>query len=317
MLYDNAQLAMIYLRAAHIFNEPIYRNVAIETLDFMWSEMRDESGLITSISALDDKGKEGGAYLWTEEQLKAVLDNDDFRLVSRIWGMDTPSEYESGYLPLIRKEPSSAEQKRLQVIYPKLLLARNMRVSPKDTKSLVGLNGLALAAFSEAADIAPRYRLAADELRSFIVEKMWQNRELQKGISNQKLLGQADLEGYAYAASGLLRYAQVSKNIADLKLVNKIAQTAWLKFYTPRGFLLEQNSELAKPYYQVVIEDGPLPSPSSVLIDVSIRTGDRALKKNAENALGFSEALHSRGLFWNTGQVRALGNLFSVGTSKH
>ncbi len=48
MLYDNAQLAMIYLRAARIFKNPAYREIAIETLDFMLSEMRVGAAFVTS-----------------------------------------------------------------------------------------------------------------------------------------------------------------------------------------------------------------------------------------------------------------------------
>ena len=60
MLYDNAQLAMIYLRAARIFNHPAYRDIAIETLDFMLSEMRVGAAFITSTSALDNRAEKAG-----------------------------------------------------------------------------------------------------------------------------------------------------------------------------------------------------------------------------------------------------------------
>ena len=309
MLYDNAQLAIIYLRAARILNRPVYRAIGIETLDYLLSEMRVGNGFITSISALGEKGKEGESYLWTEAQLKAVLDNNEFGLVARIWGMDTPSEFELGYLPLNRIEPSRDEGKRLQVLYPRLLKVRKARISPKDTKLLAGLNGLALAAFSEAADIAPRFRQAADELCSFILDELWHNGELQKGVSNGQSLGVADLEGYAYVSSGLLRYGQLSNNAADIQIARQITQIAWQKFFTPRGFVLEQKSELARPYYLEVIEDGPLPSVSSVLIDTSIRTGDKALKAKAEEALGFT--LQNRAAFWHASQVSALNHLFA------
>lgn len=312
MLYDNAQLAMIYLRAARIFNHPAYRDIAIETLDFLLAEMRVGAAFVTSTSALDMQGREGGIYLWTEEQLKLILKHDEYVLVARIWGMDTPAEFDLGYLPMNRKQPTLAEQKSLTEIYRKLMQLRQERGIPKDSKLLAGLNGLALAAFSEAAVLAPRYRQAADELRAYIVESLWQNGELHKGMSRQQLLGQGDLEAYAYTASGLLRYAQLSGNASDAKTAIQIANVAWHKFHTPRGFLLEQGSELAKPFYQAVVEDGPLPSPSSVLIDTSLRTGDKALRDKARNALADGEALQKQGLFWFASQVTALNRLFDM-----
>ena len=311
MLYDNTQLAMIYLRAATIFHRPAYRDIAIETLDFMLKEMRVGGGFITSISAVNSRGEEGASYLWTKEQLKAILENDEYPLISKIWGMGSAAEFEFGYLPMSRKQAVPAESKRLKLIYAKLLQHRQQRDYPKDIKLLVGLNGMALAAFSEAADTAPRFKQAADELRSFVIN-LWQNGELLKGISKQQSLGLADLDGYAYTASGLLRYAQQSKNIGDAKIAVKIAQAAWHKFYSHHGFVLEQKSVLARPYYQEVIEDGPLPSPSSVLIDVSLKSGDKGLKDKAHDALGFGAAMQRQGLFWHASQVMALSRLFPV-----
>ena len=310
MLYDNAQLAMIYLRAAKIFKQPAYRDIAIETLDFMLAEMRVEGGFVTSMSALDEQGREGGAYLWTEAQLKGMLEPDEFALVARIWGMDRAAEFDFGYLPMNRKQPALAEQKSMKQIYSKLLQQRKARPVPRDIKLLAGLNGLALAAFSEAAVIAPRFRKAADELRAYFLAYLWQNGTLPKGISKQQLLGEADLEGYAYTAFGLMHYAKMSGNAGDAKTASQIAQVAWQKFHTPHGFLLEEKSELAKPYYHGVVEDGPLPSPSSILIDVSLRSGDKALRDKAREALADGEALQKQGLFGFASQVSALNRLY-------
>ena len=336
MLYDNAQLAMIYLRAARIFNNPAYQEIAIETLDFMLSEMRVGAAFVTSTSALDDGGREGGAYLWSEAQLKAILNQDEYALLARIWGMDTVAEFDLGYVPMNRKKPAIDEQPRLKEIYAKLMQQRKTRLVPKDVKLLAGLNGLALSALTEAVDIAPRFRLAADDLRAFILENLWQNGVLYKGLSRQQLLGQGDLESYAYIAAGLMKYSQLSgkagdakagyaqvgyaqvgdAQVGDAKTARKIAQLAWLKFHTPHGFLLEQKSELAKPYYLGVVEDGPLPSPSSMLIDTSLKLGDKALQHNARAALADGEALQRHGLFVHASQVMALNRLFSQKAAK-
>jgi uncharacterized protein len=310
MLYDNAQLAMVYLQASKVFNHPAYRDIAIETLDFLLAEMRAGDGFVSSISALNDKAEEGAVYLWTEEQLKAVLDPEEYALAAKIWGMERAAEFDFGYLPMNRKAPALDEQPRLRKIYAKLLQARKQRISPKDSKLLTGLNGLALAAFSEAAELAPRYRQAADALQAFMLGQFWQNGVLHKGVSRQQLLGHADLEAYAYAARGLMRYAQLSNNAADMHKARQSVKIAWHKFYTPRGFLLEEKSGLAKPYYHAVLEDGPLPSPSAVLIDSSLRWGDRVLQQQARSALEDSGVLQEQGVFWFASQVTTLNRIF-------
>ena len=312
MLYDNAQLAIIYLRAAKILKKPAYRDIAIDTLDFLLKDMRVGSGFITSISAVDEQGKEGGSYLWSEEQLKAVLNPEEYQLIHKLWGMSAASDFEDGFLPQYRNVPSEDELKRMKGINLKLLQQLNTRVVPKDTKLLAGLNGMMLETLSEAAGLAPRYRQAADDLGAFILKQLWQHDILYKGISRQQLLGQGDLEAYTYTASGLLRYAQLSGKEADRSIALQIQKLAWQKFYSPDGFLLEQGSELARPYYQVAIEDGPLPSPSAVLIKTSLQSGDKALRQNAIDALAYGDALLQRGVFWFSTQVIALNRLFQT-----
>ena len=312
MLYDNAQLAIIYLRAAAILKKPAYRDIAIDTLDFMLRDMRVDSGFITSISAVDEQGKEGGSYLWTEVQLKAVLDAEEYQLVYKVWGMSAASEFEDGYLPQYRMVPSADELKRLQGINLKLLQQLNTRVVPKDTKLLAGLNGMMLETLSEVAVLSPRYRQAADELVAFMLKQLWQNEVLYKGISKQQLLGQGDLEAYAYTSSGLMRYAQLSGKKADRNIALQMQKLAWQKFHTPNGFLLEQGSELARPYYQVAVEDGPLPSSSAVLIKSSLQSGDKALRQNAIDALAYGDAVLQSGVFWFSTQVMALNRLFQT-----
>lgn len=310
MLYDNAQLAVIYLRAARIFNHPPYREIAIETLDFMLNEMRAGAAFVSSTSALDEQGREGGAYLWNEAQLRAIIAPEEYALLARIWGMDTAAEFDLGYLPMNRKEPAAGEQTRLKEIYSKLLHARKDRAIPRDIKLLAGLNGLALAAFSEAAGVAPRFRQAADQLHTFMLASLWQNGTLHKGMSSQQLLDPGDLESYAYTVAGLMRYAQLSGKASDKKIVGQIAKISWEKFHTTKGFVLQERSELAKPYYQGVVADSPLPSPSSILIQVSLQTGDAGLRGKAVNALADGEALQKQGVFWYASQVTAFNQLF-------
>lgn len=310
MLYDNVQLATIYLRAAKLFNAPVYQDVAIETLDFLLKEMRQDAVFITSISALDGNGAEGGAYLWSERQLRDVLDNNEFNLVVKIWGMDGAAEFDLGFLPMNRIIPKLFEQERLKGIYAKLLAIRELRITPKDTKLLSALNGLALSTFSNAAYLAPRYRQAADELHNMMIKHFWQDDVLYKGISAQQRLGQGDFESYAYVSAGLFHYAQLSKRAVDVQVATHITRLAWQKFHQPLGFLLEQKSELARPYYQAVVEDGPLPSPSSTLIATSLGLGGEDLDALSLKALADSGAMKGQGMFWYSSQVIALNKMF-------
>ena len=309
MLYDNAQLAQLYTRAATVLKQPAYRAVAEETLDFMLGEMRDvdTGAFITSTSAVDAEDREGAVYLWDKETLRRLLKPADLRLIAPYWGLDHPAESPYGYLPLYKSPPKPAEMDRIRKIHLSLREARAKRALPKDSKLLAGLNGLALIALSEASD--PKYQAAAKDLRDFLVGKLISNGDLSKGIAQGKLLGPADLEDYAYVGAGLSAYAQRVQSVADRELANKVIRQAWQRFYTPRGWQLEQRPLLARPYYQRVVSDGATYSPAALLIQTSWRSGDKALRSQALSALNGGFALLDQGSFWYASQISAMNAL--------
>lgn len=313
MLYDNAQLALLYLRAASILGKPQYRGIAFETLDFMLVEMRDAQtgAFIASTSAVDGEGREGGVYLWSREHLRRMLSPDEFVTASRVWGLEVAAESDLGYLPQQLREPTAAELAQLEPVYRKLRNERRrQRHLPRDDKLLAGLNGLALKALSEAAAFAPRYRRSADEVKDFLVRQLWRKDGLQQGMGQGKLFGPADLEGYAYATAGLRYYARLSGKTADHALADKLARETWRRFYSVRGFLLAETTLLAAENWQAAIADGPSPSPSAELIAASLASRDKALRRNAVAALGIAVGPAGSDLFMHASLVDAVDAFF-------
>ena len=83
MLYDNALLARAYLDAWQLTHDPAFRRVAEATLVFVQREMTSpESGFYSSLDA-DSEGEEGRFYLWTPQELDAVLGVDEARALGR------------------------------------------------------------------------------------------------------------------------------------------------------------------------------------------------------------------------------------------
>jgi uncharacterized protein YyaL (SSP411 family) len=307
MLYDNAQLAMLYLQAARSLDNQDYLRTAFATLDFMLAEMRDPSGaFITSTSAIDDKGREGGVYLWEKDDLKRLLTLDEYVLAARIWQLDAPPENEYGYLPMNKTPPTSDEAVKLKAIYAKLKVAREARVLPKDRKLLAGLNGLALSALSQAAANEPRYKAAARSVRDFLVNRLITAEGLSKGVADGKNLGVADLEDYAYVSAGLLDYAEITNGNEEREAARRLIRQAWATFHTARGWTLSRRSLLARPYYQLIVSDGQSQAPSSVLVESSWRLGGKELRTHALKALNVGYDLLDQGVFWYATQVSAM-----------
>ena len=75
MLYDNAQLALVYLHAYQLTGDSTFRQVCEATLDFVLRELtHPQGGFFSSLDA-DSEGEEGKYYLWTPEEISSILTN--------------------------------------------------------------------------------------------------------------------------------------------------------------------------------------------------------------------------------------------------
>jgi len=323
MLYDNAQLAHLYRDAARVFGREDYRHIATRTLDFMLQNFSAASGaFIAALSALDEQGVEGGFYLWNAEQLEMLLTPAEREVYRRHAGMIDAAPFESGYLPLRampaaelagqRKQALADVEKLIASAEDKLRAARAKRRLPRDTKELAAWNGLALATFAKAAQATnePRYRAAARRVRDFLVNTLWDGKALARSRVQGKASGKVALEDYAYVTLGLTEWAALTGEARDVALAKSVAGAAWKRFYGPQGFRLEENTLLVAETGQDVLSDGPMPSPSAVLAEASLRlaemTGDKTLRRQVLAALNSGSAVISANPLWYATPVNTL-----------
>jgi uncharacterized protein YyaL (SSP411 family) len=288
MLYDNAHLAVLYLRAASVLQQPRYREIARGTLAFMRDELQDASGgLYSSTSAVDAAGREGATYLWEPDDLKQHLSPAAFAAVQRVWRLDTARSFEAGYLPAEYRTPKADERPLLDeaahVLYP----LRRTRSLPKDIKQNAGLNGLALSAFSQAIQLDPAYRQQADRIQHFLLTRLVRDGGLMKAMARGQVLPHGELEDYAYVVQGLLDHADATGNRQSRVLAQKLAQRAWQLFWSERGWKSEARPLLATLQAEPALADGALYSPSDVLILASLRLQDFTLQRLARIAAGW------------------------------
>ncbi|HZK48206.1 MAG TPA: thioredoxin domain-containing protein, partial [Thermoleophilia bacterium] len=76
MLYDNSQLARVYTHAWQALGHERYRQVAEETLDYVLREMTHPDGGFFSTQDADSEGVEGKFFVWTPDEIEALLDAD-------------------------------------------------------------------------------------------------------------------------------------------------------------------------------------------------------------------------------------------------
>ena len=224
MLYDNAQLAKVYLLAYQRTQEPLYRRVAEETFDFVFREMTSpEGGFYSAIDAETD-AEEGKYYVWTDKEIRDVLGRRKSKLLMKVYGVTKGPNFEGKnilYLPSpianVAKEEGKSEASLLEELEPmkaKLLEAREKRERPLlDTKVIVNWNGLMIDAFALGYEVLKdtRYREAAEQAATFILEEMKNSKgQLMHTYRDGVLKYDGYLDDYAFLVRGLLGLYQAT-----------------------------------------------------------------------------------------------------------
>ena len=321
MLYDNAQLATLYLRAGARLKREDFTAIGLRTLDFMARDMRGEGGaMIASLSALDDKGVEGGYYLWDAATLARQLDADERRIAATGFGMQDAPPFDAGWLPLRAlpiselareiKRPVPDTLRALDNVRAKLLAARGKRKLPRDTKRLAAWNALALEAFTLGAQARPHagYQRVARDIRDYLVNTAWDGKFLRRAVVRGKSAGSAALEDYALTAQALLSYAEFAQDAPARALARRLVDRAWEKFYGPHGWLPGGKQAVRIHDGEDAVADGSLASPSGALIAASLTLSkdDAALRQQALAALNSGHALIAADPFWYVGHIAAM-----------
>jgi len=217
MLYDNALLSRLFLHTYQATQNPLYRRIAEETLDYVLREMTDPSGGFYSTQDADSEGEEGKFFLWTPQEIEAILGPEEGAIVARFFGATQAGNFEGRNILHLPQSPESfaAEEEislaqfeeTLMRARARLLEVRERRVHPsRDDKILSAWNGLMVRSFAEAASILNRqdYRLAAEASASFVLGNLREDGRLLRTYKDGRARLKGYLEDYAFMADGLI-----------------------------------------------------------------------------------------------------------------
>lgn len=316
MLYDNAQLALVYITAADLFDNGGYYGVSLHTVQFLRESMQSKQGAYyAALSAVDAEGREGAAYLWSEQELKSLVEKRYWPLLQEAWGLENSPTFEYGYLPIenkdyrvLAKQFSLSETKTTQVIadaWAKLNKKSVQRIIPVDEKQLTGWNGLALSALSHVAQYGDKdAKKSADRLAKLLLRAIDEQGKLS--LSFDKRSTSANLNDYAYVARGLLDWQKYAKGKPDTSL-NRMLEYAWKRYYRSSGWLLG-NTVLPAAQQRVLHQaDDALPSPTGVMFDVAVDLMDQSeWKKRADGLARSVTSDLSENAFFHATTIMAL-----------
>ncbi len=306
MLYDNAQLAKIYLQAYQLRKNPLYRRVAEEIFTFVSREMTSAQGGFYSALDAEVDAEEGKSYLWTKEQIQKTLEKKDAKLFMQVYGVDKGPNFEGGtnipYLPVpisnVAKSLKKSEDdlhSQLEPLKAKLLAAREQRKQPLlDTKVITSWNGLMIDAFAYGYEVLgdKQYREVAEKAARFNLKHLRTSdgqlmRTYRDGIPKYN----GYLDDYAFLVRGLLSLHQATGETTWLDEAKSLTDTMNRLFWDNKNggfyFTLANQEHLVvrtkNPY------DSALPSGNAVaannLLTLAQLIGEKGYLDKAEKTL--------------------------------
>ncbi len=304
MLYDSALLAALYLDAAAALEAPRFAAVGRDTLDFMLRSMWDDDrgAFISSLSSVDARDDEGGAYLIDDVTLAEILEPGELAAARVAFDLDDAPRHPGGHLPIAAAAP--AEVAEALGIDPeraadlvasarsKLRAWRARQRIPRDEKLLTGWNALALSALARGARLpgGQEYASAASRLRATLLADARQGDRVVRAFGPGAPPEPGALEDYAYLARALLDGAGDGDGESDRQQAAAVARVAWQRFHDGVGWRIGEDPLLRNQPSEAIVPDGALPSASAVLVgatrEAALALDDAALMALAERGAG-------------------------------
>ncbi len=219
MLYDNGQLLSVFAQAYSISNSLQFKEVMLETAEWMQREMLDKSGGFYAALDADSEGVEGKFYVWTIEEIEALA-GDDAQLIKAYYDVQPQGNWEHGNNVLRKRMADEAFAKAFGVSMSELnaaiarfkktaLAERDKRIRPGlDSKLIAGWNGLALTGLCRAYQATGEsifLELATDNAR-FLLSLVKKDRLMRFPSGNLE----GFLEDYAAVIQAFIAYYQTS-----------------------------------------------------------------------------------------------------------
>jgi len=307
MLYDNAPLLALYSQAYIATGEPLFGRIANETADWMLEDMRSPAGSFYSTRDADSEGEEGRYYVWTPDEARALLSDEEYAIVAKHFGLDSDANFGEQWhltvretLQSLAKDGGIAEtsvQKLFDSARAKLLRARELRVAPGlDEKQLTSWNALAVRSLSIAARSLDRDDLAdaATRAADFVIDHMLIDGRLYASHKDGVSRFTAYLDDHAFLLDGLLELLQVRWNTSYLRIAQHIADLLVSQFYDndSGGFFFTANDHEKLMHRPKPLADEALPSGNGIaaiaLQRLGYLLGESRYLDAAENTLNAS-----------------------------
>jgi uncharacterized protein YyaL (SSP411 family) len=240
-------------------------------------EMRAPEGGFYSALDADSEGHEGKFYVWTPDEVRALLTEAEYAVAARVYGFDAPPNFENAsWNPILARSlqqvaaelglPEAEAAARLQSARQKLFAARETRVRPgRDDKQLTSWNALMIGGLAHAGRVMnrPAWVAEAHAAIDFLYQNLWRDGRLLASFKQGAARLNAYLDDYAFLLDALLETLQAGYREPDMAWARELADALLAHFDDPAagGFFFTSHDHEAlisrpKPGYDNATPSG-------------------------------------------------------------
>ncbi|MEM7017999.1 MAG: thioredoxin domain-containing protein [Pseudomonadota bacterium] len=244
MLYDNGPFLASVSQAWQLTQDPVFKRAAEETAEWVQRDMQaPEGGYYSSLDA-DSEGEEGKFYVWTPDEVKALLNDQQYAVFAQHFGLDRTANFEGHWhLHTYVEREALAEEfslsgsevdELLDSARVKLREARDsQRIWPgRDDKVLTAWNALMIKGMAVAGQVFEReeYLDSAQRALDFIRNTLWQGGRLLATYKDGRAHLNAYLDDYAFLLDAILQMLQARWRSEDLQWAIELADALLAHF---------------------------------------------------------------------------------------
>ncbi len=296
MLYDNALLILAYCKAYAITQKSLYLEIAEKTATYILRDMTSKEGGFYSAQDADSEGEEGKYYLFTPEELRQVLGEEDGNRFNRHFDITDKGNFEGMNIPNLLQ--SDVADMTSDALLPLVREYRHMRFPlGLDDKILTSWNSLMIAAMCELYLVSkkPLYLQAAQRADACIQKRLYEDGTLFVSYRDGKRGTAGFLDDYAGYMFAQLCLYKATFDSAYVKRAEQINDKVAADFGdNAGGFYLYSRDGEALILRPKEAYDGAMPSGNSLmaynLVWLAMITGSQKHREAAERQLDFLAA---------------------------
>ncbi len=255
MLYTNAELLQVYIRAWFLTQNPLYKKVVFQTITH-YHEKLEKNGLFFAATDADSMGEEGGYFTYRyadvykalekrgypKEKIEDLLDYFDITDPGNFKDDKSNVQCNTGY-----DAPPKDAGKVLMVLRE----MRKVRRYPfRDRKIITSWNAMMVKTLLQASGLDTKYlKEGLESLQALLKRNMQEGKLWHYTIGNAKPTKKALLEDYAFLVDALIEAYEQSYEKAYLVKAEKLVKEAIAKFYDGKQWYINEGEPKVKTRY--------------------------------------------------------------------